>query len=400
MSDATPTLTDDQRRAVRIALTERLAIVTGGPGSGKTTTMRTVADELARRRRRILLLAPTGKAAARLAQQTGRPASTVHRAIGWTPAGRPLHDGNDPVDCDGAIVDESSMVDSLLLARLVAALPEHASLLLVGDDAQLPPVGPGAPFRDLLASGAVPAVRLSAIFRQGKGSPVADAARAILRGEAPADGRNDAGAFKWIAAPEHEVVGRVAKLVAESIPRAFGVTGDDAIQVLCPGREGDVSVASLNDRLLSIFNPRAAKRPARLCAGDKVINTKNDYEIGVFNGEIGRVLAAAHDAATVQFPDRVVPFDGRERVNALMRAWCLTVHRSQGSEYPVVVVALSERHRRLLSRRLLYTAVTRASLACIVVSSPRARDLALAERGDVARETSLGARLAALRGNP
>lgn len=395
--DSDISLTDEQQAAVHLATVQDIAIVTGGPGTGKTTCMRETYAQLRLQGKRVLLLAPTGKAAARLAQQVGESASTIHRAIGWRPTGDSVYGPGNPLPFDAVIVDESSMIDSILFARLLGCIGDGTSLLLVGDDAQLPPVRAGAPFSDLLKCRVVPSIRLSAIFRQGEGSPVAEAAARIMRGEVPENAHRGDGAFYWIVVPdESRIPVIVRELAANRLPNAFGIRGDERIQVLCPGKEGPVSTESLNVVLRGVYNPSQAAKRGAIRTGDKVINTANDYDLGVFNGDVGRAVAASRSQAVVDFgPNRQVIFSGSGSVSNLLMAWALTVHRSQGSEYEGVIMALSERHPRLLTRNLLYTGATRASRVCVVVSTQRAQRMSLATIDDTRRCTSLRQRIKA-----
>lgn len=357
-----------QRQVVRLALTAPFALVTGGPGTGKTTTLRAVVRELRDLSESFLLLAPTGKAASRIATLTGAEASTIHRALGWDGERRtPRRDAQNPFGVRVVVVDEASMVDTFLLSRLLAAVGPETRLLLVGDKDQLPPVNAGSPFRDLLASGRVPTVRLTESYRQGPGSAVAEAARKVLRGEMPPDALGDTdGGFWFVERPLPQQTADTAFHIAtERIPRAWG-WDDEGVQVLTPRREGIVSVASLNPALAAHYNP--GTDPERISVGDRVLQTRNNYDLLAFNGDLGTVVQRhAKGGLVVRQGTRLLNYTAHMAEQELLRAYALSVHRSQGSEWPAVVIALGE--GRILTRELLYTALTRASRVAVVIGS-------------------------------
>lgn len=357
-----------QRAAVDLALTAPFGLLTGGPGTGKTTTLRAVVRELRTRREPFLLLAPTGKAASRLSSQTGAEASTIHRALGWDgERGAPRRNAQSPLEARVVVVDEASMVDSLLLARLLEALPSGARLLLVGDRDQLPPVSPGAPFRDLLAWDHLPTVRLTESYRQGPGSAVAEAARRVLRGEVPPAALEDPGGGFWFVERDlpADTAATAFRVATDRIPGAWEFDGEE-VQTLTPRREGVVSVAGLNPMLAEHYNPGC--EPDRISVGDRVLQTKNNYDLATFNGDMGVVLKRhPRGGLTVRFGERLVIYSATLVERELVRAYAITVHRSQGSEWPAVVIALGE--GRILTRELLYTALTRAQRVAVIVGS-------------------------------
>jgi exodeoxyribonuclease V alpha subunit len=279
-----------------------VACITGGAGSGKTTALAALCEHPTARERGVLLLAPTGKAAARISEKTRRPASTIHRALGWEPRLRKVrYDAVTPWSQRQIVCDEASMVDALLAADLIEAASEGAHVTFVGDVNQLPPVGPGAPFADLLRSGVVPTARLNTIHRQGEGSPVVTAAHAILAGNRPRDVKGSSEAFLFVPVPtDLDVMARALSVVQRSIPAKYGLATDAEIQVL----SGTVLLSDeLNAALARHFNTSAGPY---LGAGDKVLHTKNNYELGVFNGDVGRCLLRDERGAQVEYDGRIV----------------------------------------------------------------------------------------------
>lgn len=390
------TLDPSQRAAVQTALAHRTCIVTGGPGTGKTTLLRVLLRVLVERGERVALASPTGRAARRMEEATGMTASTLHRLLKVDPrTGGFVHGLATPLEVDAVVVDEASMVDLPLLCALTDALPLHASprLLLVGDVDQLPSVGPGQVLRDLVASGVVPVARLQQVHRQQEGSAILEAAAAIRDGRVPTDG---ADTFLLARPDPEESVRTVLKVVAERLP-ARGFRADD-IQVLTPTRRGALGTERLNAELQRALNPAADGVPELrrgeqvLRLGDRVICTKNRYDLEVFNGDIGRVAAVTPQGVTVDVDGRAVAFD-REDLAQLDLAYALTVHKSQGSEYGAVVVALHGSAGLLLRRNLFYTAVTRAKRFLCVVGSPDAWGRAVRQVGGDDRQTGLAERL-------
>ena len=390
-------LTEKQAEAVRAALAHRVAVVTGGPGTGKTTVLRALVAVCGRCGVRALLAAPTGRAARRMSEATGHEAGTVHRLLEYAPRLGFRRNRATPLDCDLVVVDEASMVDTFLLHRLLQALPQEAALLLVGDAHQLPSVGPGQVLADIIASGRVPTVELTEIFRQEHGSDIVAGAHRILLGLLPA---TEAGlAERSLVFVEQEQPAAAARaiveLVAERIPRRLGLDAAEGSQVLTPMNRGETGVEKLNALLQAALNPRGAPLARQgLRIGDRVMQTRNNYEKGVFNGDVGRILAAEAGAVTVSFDGQTVDYGGNE-LGQLTLAYALSVHKSQGSEYPAVIIPLLEEHAGMLQRTLLYTAVSRARRLAVIVGSRRALRRAVATAGALRRHTGLADRLRA-----
>lgn len=391
-----------QQEAVQMALTQKLSVLTGGPGTGKTTSLRTVVTLAQARGYRVLCASPTGRAARRLSEATGSPAKTIHRLLEYAPAGGGAFRRNAdwPLECDLLVVDEVSMLDLLLANHLLKATPPQAHLLLVGDADQLPSVGPGRVLGDLLESGAVPSVHLDTIFRQAAGSGIAHNARRINQGLSPElSGLEDF--FFFPAADPERCAARVVELVAERIPARFGLDPRRDIQVLAPTHKGAAGVVNLNRLLQAALNPPAAARPEKSFGqslfrlGDRVIQQRNNYELDVYNGDIGTVTAIdqAEQQLTVSFEDeRTVAYDFAQ-LDELSLAYALSIHKSQGGEYPAVVVPLLMQHGAMLQRNLLYTAVTRARRLAVLVGDRRAIAAAVAADHATYRYTGLTERL-------
>lgn len=396
------TLADSQREAIRQAAMHKVLVITGGPGVGKTTLVRGILEIFLAKKLRCGLCAPTGRAAKRLAESTGQAAQTIHRLLEFEARG-PQRNADRPLELDLLIVDEVSMVDIVLMSQLLRALPASASLILVGDADQLPSVGPGSVLADIIASKAVPVVRLTEIFRQAQESGIVRAAYRIHDGVMPESTPPDKlGDFYFIdVADPAVIVERVIALIRERIPARFHLDPVRDIQVLTPMNRGELGVKNLNAKLQAVLNPPAAQEGPEVARfgwafrhGDKVLQTRNDYEKGVFNGDIGRVceIDVEDHAMTVDFDGRRVVYDFEE-LDELALAYALTIHKSQGSEYSAVIVPLHTQHFLLLQRNLLYTAVTRGRKLVVVVGSRQALRLAV-ERQDTARRlTALAGRL-------
>jgi exodeoxyribonuclease V alpha subunit len=391
-----------QRAAVEAAAESSLSVITGGPGVGKTTIVRAIVNAFERARKRVRLAAPTGRAAKRLVESTGHEATTLHRLLEFDPRARRFQrDGDKPIDADVVVVDEASMVDVPLAAALVAALSNRARLVIVGDADQLSSVGPGAFLRDLLQSGAARTVRLNEIFRQAEQSRIVVNAHRVLSGETPesADKDDERADFFVIARRDpEEAASTLLELVLERIPKRFGLSPERDIQVLTPMHRGAVGTIVLNQRLQEALNAGGRPLPqvgGRLRIGDKVMQTRNDHDREVYNGDLG-VVASVDDetgAVSVRFQEHVAVYEPSD-LDALVLAYATSIHKSQGSEYPAVVVPLLTTHFVMLSRNLLYTAITRARRLCVVVADPRALRMALAETRKEDRTTSLVERIA------
>ena len=381
-----------QKQAIELAATQRLLLLTGGPGTGKTTTLAGILDLLDGMGRKTLLAAPTGRAAKRLSELTGRDAATIHRLLEVDLSResgemRFVHDEDEPLSCDTVIVDEASMVDLLLMHALVCALPSGASLLLVGDPDQLPSVGAGNVFADLLRSERIETVSLTEIFRQARESLIVMNAHAINRGEPPELNARDRDFFFLRRQSGQSVAQTVTELCASRLPERMGVPKEE-IQVLSPTRKGETGTYALNRLLQEALNPAAPDKKEKQYGGflyregDRVMQIRNNYDIlwkradsaalgsGIFNGDIGRILAIDHEQEllTIRFDDRVTEYPF-ELLPELEPAYAVTVHKSQGSEYRAVVLAAFQGSPYLHTRSVLYTAVTRARELLIVVGS-------------------------------
>ncbi|MBO8194236.1 ATP-dependent RecD-like DNA helicase [Streptomyces oryzae] len=393
-------LAPEQEEAVRLALTSRVAVLTGGPGCGKSFTVRSVVELARAKRARVVLAAPTGRAAKRLAELTGAEASTVHRLLELKPGGDAAYDRDRPLEADLVVVDEASMLDLLLANKLIKAVPPGAHLLLVGDVDQLPSVGAGEVLRDLLAEeGPVPAVRLRRVFRQAQQSGVVTNAHRINSGTQPlTQGLED---FFFFVEEDTEAAGRLTvDVVARRIPAKFGLDPRRDVQVLAPMHRGPAGAGALNGLLQQAVTPARPGLPEKrfggrvFRVGDKVTQIRNNYEKGangVFNGTVGVVTALQpddHRLTVLTDEDEEVGYDFDE-LDELAHAYAVTIHRSQGSEYPAVVIPVTTGAWMMLQRNLLYTAVTRAKRLVVLVGSRRAL-------GQAVRTVSAGRRCTAL----
>lgn len=394
-------LAPGQRAAVEAAALRKVVVITGGPGVGKTTIVRAILNVLGRARLRVKLAAPTGRAAKRLSESTGLEATTLHRLLAFDPRqGSFQMDAGNPIEADVLIVDEASMIDVPLAAALIAALPTAARLVIVGDSDQLPSVGPGALLRDLIDSGVVPTVRLNEIFRQAGQSRIVTNAHRILHGEMPESAEADAEHSDFFVIPRktpEEAAELVRELVVSRIPRRFGLDPKRDIQVLTPMHRGPAGTIALNEILQKALNPEGPSLESRgqtLRLGDKVMQTKNDYEREAFNGDIGTVSQVDLEGRklSVRFEQREVEYDDPS-LGSLTLAYATSIHKSQGSEYPAVIIPLLTTHFVMLSRNLVYTAVTRAKKLCVLAADPRAIRMALAETKREERSTRLAERL-------
>ncbi len=399
-------LTERQREAVQQAYINKVSILTGGPGTGKSTSLRALLLLLRMRKIEVALAAPTGRAAKRLTEATGVQGRTLHRLLEYTPHDNSYQRNEDnPLPYRFVIVDEFSMVDILLFYHLLKALPRECHLLLVGDADQLPSVGPGNVLRDLLRSDSIPSVRLTELFRQAQQSQIIVNAHRINAGQMPGLKSNANSDFFFIAEEDPlKVQHLLLDLVQRRLPARYHFKPATDIQVLAPMYRGPVGVSILNEKLQERLNPQPMQQIEwsghKFGVGDKVMQMRNNYDKGVFNGDVGWIRSINKETATlkVEFVEEAGPlfvdYDFRE-LDELVLAYAVTVHKSQGSEYPVVVIPLVKEHRMLLQRNLLYTAITRAKRFCVLIGQPYALELAIKNDRVTRRNTSLAERLLA-----
>jgi exodeoxyribonuclease V alpha subunit len=383
-------LAETQIEAVRVSLASKVLVITGGPGVGKTTLVNSILKILGAKAIAIALCAPTGRAAKRLSESTGLEAKTIHRLLETDPrTGAFRRTEEAPLDCDLLVVDETSMVDVPLMRALLRALPDQAALLLVGDVDQLPSVGPGQVLADVIASGAVPVVRLTEVFRQAAESRIIVNAHRINQGLMPDLASVESGDFFFVDATDpDEGVRKLLAIVRERIPKRFGFDPIRDIQVLCPMNRGGLGARSLNIELQTALNSPGEIRVERFgwtfCPGDKVMQVENNYDKEIYNGDLGIVSRINMEESELS-----VDFDGREVVygfaelDELVLAYATTIHKSQGSEYPAVVIPLTTQHYPMLQQNLVYTGVTRGKRLVVLIGQRKA--LAIAVKGSRAR---------------
>jgi exodeoxyribonuclease V alpha subunit len=379
------TLAETQAEAIRLALRSKVMVITGGPGVGKTTIVNSILQILAAKAVKLLLCAPTGRAAKRMKEATGMEAKTIHRMLEIDPKtfGFKRNEGS-PLECDLLVVDESSMVDISLMHSLLKAVPNHAAVMIVGDIDQLPSVGPGQVLADIIASNAIPVVRLTEVFRQAARSQIITSAHRINQGQIPdlarPDGESD---FYFVPAEDpNQAVTRIIDLVRTRIPKRFGLDPIRDIQVLCPMNRGGVGARSLNIELQAALNPVGENKVERFgstfAPGDKVMQIENDYDKEVYNGDIGYVegVDLTEGELTASFDGRTVTYLFGE-LDTLVLAYAATIHKSQGSEYPAVVIPVLTQHYAMLQRNLLYTGITRGKRLVVIVGQRKAVAIAV-----------------------
>ena len=394
-------LAEMQKEALRKAITGKVTVITGGPGTGKTTLVNSLIKILGQKRQSIALASPTGRAAKRLSEVTGHEAKTIHRLLEFSPSESGFkRNENNPLDADLVIIDEVSMVDILLMNHLLKAMRPAATLLLVGDADQLPSVGPGNVLKDIIASEQVETIKLTEIFRQAQESLIVVNAHRVNRGEflqlQPSPGQQSN--LYFINREEPEKVMEVIKdLCKRRLPHAFQFDPLEDIQVMTPMHRGTVGVANLNAELQNLLNPngKAVARGGRLFrVNDKVMQIKNNYEKDIFNGDIGRIvdIDLEEQKLMVKLEDRVIDYDWSD-LDELVLAYAISIHKSQGSEYPAVVIPLLTQHYIMLQRNLLYTAITRARRLVVLVGSKRAVAIAIKNNKVQLRYTNLSGKL-------
>lgn len=394
-------LSPSQQQAVRLALSSKVLVITGGPGVGKTTLVNSILLILQAKKVRVTLCAPTGRAAKRLSESTGLEAKTIHRLLEFDPKFGGFKRGRDnPLETDLLVIDESSMVDIALMNRLLSAVPDQAALMIIGDVDQLPSVGPGAVLADIIDSGSVPTVRLTEIFRQAATSQIIVNAHRINRGEMPLSPKgSELSDFYFIPAetPE-EIMEKLVKVLTDRIPKRFGLDPVKDVQVLTPMNRGGLGARSLNIELQKLLNekgePKVSRYGTTFAPGDKVIQTVNNYDKEVFNGDIGRIVLVDVEEGLlkVEYDGRQVKYDFGE-LDEVSLAYATSIHKSQGSEYPAVVIPLSMQHYTLLERNLLYTAVTRGKKLLTIIGQPKALAMAVKNHRANKRLTRLSERI-------
>ncbi|MFV2071508.1 MAG: ATP-dependent RecD-like DNA helicase, partial [Thermoanaerobaculales bacterium] len=389
-----------QREALASALTEKAVVITGGPGTGKTTLIRGIVQILGKKKAKVLLAAPTGRAAKRLSETTGLGAKTIHRLLEFNPKLRVFsRNRHNPLEAACLVLDEISMLDVELAAALLEAVPPGCRLVLVGDADQLPSVGPGNVLRDLIASRTLPVIRLDQIFRQAERSRIVHNAHRVNSGRMPElDANSEESDFFFISRDDAGAAADLAvELAARRIPERFKLDPVRDIQVLSPMHRGELGVTRLNERLQTLLTPPGAELVVgwrHFRVGDKVMQVRNNYELDIFNGDLGQVAAFEQEERelTVIFDDRPVVIPA-ENLEDLVPAYACTIHKSQGSEYPAVIIVLHHQHHVMLQRNLLYTAITRGRRLVVIVGSRRALGRAVNNATVRKRHTMLAERL-------
>lgn len=393
-------LSQEQQRAVAIALESKVAVLTGGPGTGKTTTLRAVIDGLDARKKSYVLASPTGRAAKRLTEATGREAKTIHRLLEFKPGSGFGKNEEYPIDADMVIVDETSMLDVVLANSLLKAIAPDSHVLFVGDVDQLPSVGAGDVLRDLIRSGVPAVITLTQIFRQAQNSLIVQNAHRINQGQMPVTPKDASDFFMFVKEEPDELADLIVDLAKRRIPAKFGLDPFDDMQILCPMYNGAVGVNNLNKLMQKGLNPAGGRKGEKVMngrtfrQGDKVMQMVNNYDKNVFNGDIGRITSVdtVQQLITVNVDGNPVVYDFLE-ADELVHAYAVSVHKSQGSEYPCVVIPVVTQHYMMLQRNLLYTAVTRAKKLVILAGTRRALGMAVKNNKVSQRHTALDWRL-------
>lgn len=398
-------LSPEQEAALKNAMVSNVSILTGGPGTGKTTCLKALIRYLESQNIRYALASPTGRAAKRLSQATSRPASTIHRLLAYSPGKGFRYQKKHPLKIDFLIVDEASMLDLILAHHLLQALRAGTQMLLVGDIDQLPSVGAGNVLQDIIESGKVPVSRLTKIYRQSEDSQIITNAHRINKGEFPLISKTTSGDFFLFPAEnDQEAADWIIDFVSDRIPAQFSLNPLDDIQVLSPMYRGEAGVDRLNEKLQAKLNPDNDRKSEvkvfgkifRL--GDKVMQTRNNYDKDVFNGDIGKVtnINRIDQNITINFDnERVVIYDLSE-LDEVVLAYSISVHKSQGSEFPAVVIPIITQHYVMLQRNLIYTAITRAEKLCVLVGNKRAIYIGIKNDKIALRNSNLAERIRAL----
>ncbi|RKX45559.1 MAG: ATP-dependent RecD-like DNA helicase [Verrucomicrobia bacterium] len=389
-----------QRAALKTAVESKVMVITGGPGVGKTTLVNSVLMVLKAKKLRVALCAPTGRAAKRMAETTGMDAKTIHRLLQYNPGtGGFVHSAENPLECDVLIVDESSMIDIVLASQLADAVPLHAALIIVGDADQLPSVGPGRVLQDIIHSKKIPVAHLNEVFRQAATGRIITNAHRINQGQMPEfpEAQETSDCYFIESDDPGKAVTLVGKLIKQSIPKKFHFNPLEEIQILTPMQKGELGARNLNQTLQQLLNPRGdeVERFGYVYrTGDKVMQTENDYDKDIYNGDIGRIakIDSEQSELIVDFDGRKVVYDFRE-LDELVLSYAITIHKSQGSEYPCVIIPLHTQHYVLLQRSLIYTAITRAKKLVIVLGTKKALNLAVTRAESRERTTTLSERL-------
>ena len=393
------TLAESQREAVKMAVSSKVMVITGGPGVGKTTLVNAILRILVVKGVSVALAAPTGRAAKRLSESTGMEAKTIHRLLEVDPRHGGFKRGVDnPLECDLLVVDETSMVDVPLMASLVKALPNRAALMVVGDVDQLPSVGPGQVLADIIASGAVPVARLTEIFRQAAESQIVTNAHKVNSGYMPNLDvtRSDKTDFYFVEARDPEDgVSKIIEIVKNRLPKRFGFDPIKDVQVLCPMNRGGLGARALNVELQKALNPPVdevfiERFGFTYRVGDKVMQTDNDYDKEVFNGDVGYVRRIDPDSQelVIEFDDKPVEYQFGE-LDEVALAYAVSIHKSQGSEYPAVVIPMMMQHYMMLRRNLLYTGITRGRKLVVLVGQKKAVGMAVKGKVETRRWSKL-----------